>query len=57
LRRVAELEQAADRLFGKVDDTIREASPMATGRTLSPKRLAETAGAGLKDIFGTEKKE
>src|SRR6202030_2933958 len=33
-RRVAELEQAGDRLFGKVDDAIREASLMATGRKL-----------------------
>jgi hypothetical protein len=56
-RRVAELEQAADRLFGKVDDPIREASLMATGRTVNPQRLAETAQAGLKEIFATEKKD
>ena len=56
-RRVAELEQAGDKLFGKVDDAIREGSLMATGRTLSPERLAETAQAGLKEIFGKEKKK
>jgi hypothetical protein len=56
-RSVAELEQAGDRLFGKVDDATREASLMATGRTLSPERLAETAQAGLKEIFDKEKKE
>jgi hypothetical protein len=50
-RRVAELEGAADRLFGKVEDTIREAALMAVGRKLSPERLAETAQAGLKEVF------
>lgn len=54
-RRVAELEEAADRLFGKVADAIREASLMATGRRFSPDRLAETAGAGLAEIFGPGK--
>jgi len=51
-RRVAELEGAADRLFGKVEDKIREAALMAAGRKLSPERLAETAQAGLKEVFG-----
>jgi hypothetical protein len=43
-------------LFGKVDDAIREASLMATGRKLPSDRLAETARAGLAEIFGIEKK-
>jgi hypothetical protein len=51
-RRVEELEAAADALFGKVDDTIREAALMAAGRRLSPERLAEKAQAGLKEVFG-----
>ena len=51
-RRVAELEGAPERLFGKVEDTIREAALMAAGRKLSPERLAETAQAGLKESFG-----
>lgn len=51
-RRVAELEGAPERLFGKVEDTIREAALMAAGRKLTPERLAETAQAGLKEIFG-----
>jgi hypothetical protein len=51
-RRVAELEGAPEKLFGKVEDTIREAALMAAGRKLSPERLAETAQAGLKEIFG-----
>lgn len=55
-RRVAELESAADRLFGNVDDTIREAALMAVGRRLSPERLAERERAGLKEIFGARKK-
>jgi hypothetical protein len=50
-RRIAELTGAADGLFGNVEDTIREAALMATGRKLSPERLAETARAGLKEIF------
>jgi hypothetical protein len=50
-RRVGELEGAADGLFGKVDDTIREAARMAAGRKLTPERLAETAQAGLKEVF------
>jgi nucleotidyltransferase-like protein len=51
-RRIAELQGAPERLFGKVDDTIREAALMAAGRKLSSERLAETAQAGLKEIFG-----
>src|SRR5215467_3422254 len=54
-RRVAELEAAADRLFGTIGDTIREAALMATGRKLSPGRLAETAQAGLKEAFWSRK--
>jgi Nucleotidyltransferase len=53
-RRVAELEGAPDSLFGKVEDTIREAALMAAGRKLSPERIAETAQAGLREIFGTK---
>ena len=50
-RRRAEIEGAARKLFGKVDDVIREAAPMAAGRKVSPERLAETSRAGLKEIF------
>ena len=32
-------------------DTIREPALMAVGRKLSPERLAETAQAGLKEVF------
>jgi hypothetical protein len=53
-RRVAELEGAPERLFGKVEDTIREAALMAVGRKLSPERLAATAQAGLKEILGSK---
>ena len=51
-RRTAELKGASDGLFGRVDDTIREAVLMATGRKLSPQSLAESARAGLREIFG-----
>lgn len=50
-RRTAELKGAADDLFGKVGDTIREAVLMATGRKLSPQSLAESARAGLQEIL------
>jgi hypothetical protein len=50
-RRRAELEGAAGRLFGKVDDTIREAAVIAVGRNLNAARLAETSQAGFKEIF------
>jgi len=50
-RRRAEIEGAAGKLFGKVDDVLREAAPMAAGRKVSPERLAETSRAGLKEIF------
>jgi hypothetical protein len=53
-RRLAEIEGAADKLFGKVDDTVREAALMAAGRKLSPERIAETARAGLTEIFGAK---
>jgi len=50
-RRRAEIACAAGKLFGKVDDMIREAAHMAAGRKVSPERLAETSRAGLKEIF------
>jgi hypothetical protein len=53
-RRLAEIDGAPEKLFGKVDDTIRDAALMAAGRKLSPERLAETARAGLAEIFGAK---
>jgi hypothetical protein len=50
-RRAAELSGAANALFGKVNDAIREAARMAAGRTLRPEALAETSRDGLKEIF------
>jgi hypothetical protein len=51
-RRAAELKEAADGLFRRVDDTIRESVIMAVGRKLSAEALAETSRAGLREIFG-----
>jgi hypothetical protein len=53
-RRIAKLRGAADLLFGRVDDTVREAALMATGRKLSAQALAETPRAGLKSVFGSK---
>lgn len=49
--RTAELKKAADELFGKVNDAIREAALMAGGRKLGAEALAETCRAGIKEIF------
>ena len=51
-RRVAELTSAAGRLFGGINDTVRESVLMAGGRNLNPEALLETCRAGLKEIFG-----
>lgn len=51
--RIAELTKARDGLFGKVNDTIREAALMASGRKVSAETLADTCRAGLKVIFLT----
>lgn len=50
-RRVMELTAAGDQLFAKVNDTIRDAALMATGRKLSAEALGETGRAGLNEIF------
>ena len=50
--RKADLRNAAQQLFGKVTDTIREAALMAAGRRLNPEALSQTGGAGLEAIFG-----
>lgn len=50
-KRVRELTSAADALFGSVDDTIREAALMATGRKLKGEAMIEICRAGLKEIF------
>jgi hypothetical protein len=47
---VRELQNAPDALFGKVNDTVREAVLMA-GRRLNAEALIETCRAGLKAIF------
>ena len=49
--RATELSKAADGLFRKVNDAIREAALMAAGRKLGAEALAETCHAGLKEIF------
>jgi hypothetical protein len=48
---VNELKSAADAIFGRVSDTIREAARMATGRKLYEEAMIETCRAGLKEIF------
>lgn len=50
-KRVGELRDAARALFASVNDTIREAVLMATGRKLAVEALIETCRAGLGAIF------
>jgi hypothetical protein len=50
-KRAREVSNAADALFGKVSDTIREAVRMVVGRNLSPEALTETCRAGLRAIL------
>jgi hypothetical protein len=50
-KKAREVDNAADALFGDVDDTIREAVQMVVGRKLSPEALTETCRAGLKAIL------
>jgi hypothetical protein len=50
-KQTAQVRAAADSLFGRVSDTIREAALMATGRRLTPEALADTTRAGLKAMF------
>jgi hypothetical protein len=52
--RVRELTSAADVLFENVNDTIREAAFMATGRKLTGETIIEMCRAGLKEIFARE---
>jgi hypothetical protein len=50
-KRARQVSNAADALFGEVDDTIREAVQMVVGRKLSPEALTETCSAGLRAVF------
>jgi hypothetical protein len=50
-KRVREITSAADTSFGTVDDIIREAALMATGRRLSGEAIIERCRAGLREIF------
>jgi hypothetical protein len=48
---VREVEKAADVLFAKVDDTIREAARIATGRSLTSESIRELCSAGWNQLF------
>ncbi len=49
--RIAELTKARDGLFGKANDTIREAALMASGRKVSAETLADTLPCGIEGDF------
>jgi hypothetical protein len=51
VKRARKVSNAADALFGNVDDTIREAVQMVVDRKLNPEAFTETCRAGLNAIF------
>ena len=48
----AKIRQASSRLFSEMTDTVRQASLMATGRSLSANALLELCQVGLTQILG-----
>jgi hypothetical protein len=50
-KQLTEVRSATDAFFGAVNDTVREAVLMATGRKLTAEQLIETCRAGLEAIF------
>ena len=50
-RSVRLVEYAADTLFGAISDSVREASRVAHGRTLSPESIREVCSFGFKQVF------
>lgn len=50
-KRVRELANAAEAMFGSVNDNIRESALMAKGRNLNGEVMIESCRAGLKEIF------
>jgi hypothetical protein len=51
VKKARKVSNAADALFGNVDDTIREAVQMVVDRKLNPEAFTETCRAGLNAIF------
>ncbi|MFZ0394860.1 MAG: GSU2403 family nucleotidyltransferase fold protein [Terracidiphilus sp.] len=45
------VERAVEECFGEVDDTIREAARIATGRNLTPEMVRELCAFGWQQIF------
>ena len=45
------VEDAADNFFGGMSDSVREASRVAQGRTLSPEAIREVCSFGFKQVF------
>jgi hypothetical protein len=48
---ILQVEKAADVLFAKLDDTIREAALIATGRNLTPESIREVCNYGWNQLF------
>ena len=46
-----QVEGAAKKHFQEVDDTIREAARIATGRNMTPEMVRELCGYGWQQIF------
>jgi hypothetical protein len=48
---ILKIEKAADVLFAEVDDTIREAALIATGRNVTPESIREVCNYGWNQLF------
>jgi hypothetical protein len=46
-----QVQAAAETLFGKITDAVREAARIVQGRTLSPERIREVCKFGMEQVF------
>jgi hypothetical protein len=51
-RAVRTIERRTDKLFGEMNDFVREAARMAGGRKLTPEAIREACHYGLEQVFG-----
>jgi nitrate/nitrite-specific signal transduction histidine kinase len=51
-RTVRKVESGANKLFGEVNDFVREAARMAGDRRLTPEGIREACHFGLHQVFG-----
>jgi Nucleotidyltransferase len=52
VRAARTVERGANKLFGEMSESVREASRMAGGRRLAPEAIREACQFGLEQVFG-----